>query len=62
MFVDTKKPIVEEIAEGRRCPHCDSAAHFVGRMLDSVKGRTIRIFRCDCGEEQTWVVPDPAQS
>jgi hypothetical protein len=57
-FVDTKNPIVEEIAEGRRCPHCDSAARFVGRMLDSVKGRTIRIFRCDCGE-QAWV-SDPA--
>jgi hypothetical protein len=50
-FVDTNKTIVEEIAEARRCPHCDAAARFVGRMLDSVKGRTIRIFRCDCGEQ-----------
>ena len=55
---ESDKTIVKETANVRRCPYCDAAPRFVGQMLDSVKGRTIRMFRCHCGE-QTWV-SDPA--
>ena len=55
---ESDKTIVKETANVRRCPRCDAATRFVGQMLDSVKGRTIRMFRCHCGE-QTWV-SDPA--
>jgi hypothetical protein len=48
----------KETANVRRCPHCNAANRFAGQVLDSAKGRTIRMFRCRCGE-QTWVA-DPA--
>ncbi len=55
---ESDKSTVKARANVRRCPRCDAATRFVGQMLDSVKGRTIRMFRCHCGE-QTWV-SDPA--
>jgi hypothetical protein len=55
---ESDKTIVKETANVCRCTHCDAAARFVGQMLDSAKGRTIRMFRCHCGE-QIWV-SDPA--
>jgi hypothetical protein len=55
---ESDKTIVKETANVRRCPRCDAATRLAGQMLDSVKGRTIRMFRCHCGE-QTWV-SDPA--
>ncbi len=47
-----------EIKEPRRCPRCSAEPRLIGTMLDSNKGRTIRMFRCQCGE-QSWV-SDPA--
>jgi hypothetical protein len=55
---ESDKTIVKETANERRCPRCDAATRFVGQMLDSVKGRTIRMFRCHCGEQTS--VSDPA--
>jgi ribosomal protein S27AE len=49
--IDSSKIVGED---GRRCPRCNATAPFVAQMLDSAKGRTIRMFRCHCGE-QTWV-------
>jgi hypothetical protein len=49
------------VAEGdaaRRCARCSEQLRLVGTILDSRKGRTIRMFRCQCGE-QTWI-SDPA--
>ena len=57
-LVDTHKTIVDDTAGGRRCPKCGAVASFVGQLLDSAKDRTIRMFRCQCGE-QAWV-SDPA--
>jgi hypothetical protein len=57
-LVDAKKTFVEKTAEGRRCSNCGAVASFVGQMLDPTKGRTIRMFRCHCGE-QAWF-SDPA--
>lgn len=45
----TGKKTVEE----RRCSRCDAQPMLVGSMLDSAKGRAIRMFKCQCGE-QTW--------
>lgn len=39
--------------EHRRCSRCDAQPKPVGTMLDSAKSRTIRMFKCECGE-QTW--------
>jgi hypothetical protein len=55
---DIHETIVEETAGGRRCRNCGAVAGFVGQMLDSAKGRTVRMFRCHCGE-QAWF-SDPA--
>jgi hypothetical protein len=40
-----------EIKVPPRC--CSAEPKLVGTMLDSNKGRTIRMFKCECGE-QTW--------
>ena len=55
---ESDKTIVKETANVRRCPSLRRRDPFVGQMLDSAKGRTVRMFRCHCGE-QTWV-SDPA--
>ncbi len=47
-----------EAKEPRRCIRCSAEPKLVGTMLDSNKGRIIRMFKCHCGE-QTWV-SDPA--
>lgn len=47
-----------QIKEPGRCPRCSAEPKLVGTMLDSNKGHTIRIFRCQCSE-QTWI-SDPA--
>jgi hypothetical protein len=36
--------------EDRRCTRCGAQPQLIRTMLDSVKGRTIRMFKCDCGE------------
>lgn len=48
-----------EAKEPRRCIRCSAEPKLVGTMLDSNKGRIIRMFKCHCGE-QTWV-SDPAR-
>lgn len=39
--------------EDRRCSRCDAQPKLVSRMLDPKTGHTVRMFRCQCGE-QTW--------
>jgi hypothetical protein len=53
-FISTKPMTNSETKEPRRCIRCGAEPKLVGTMLDSNKGRTIRMFRCQCGE-QTWV-------
>jgi hypothetical protein len=35
------------------CNHCGEKPSQVRTMLDSLTGRTVRMFKCKCGE-QTW--------
>ena len=35
------------------CSHCGKKAALVRTMLNSQNGRTVRMFKCECGE-QTW--------
>jgi hypothetical protein len=35
------------------CHHCGGKPAVVRTMLDSLTGRTVRMFKCECGE-QTW--------
>lgn len=37
----------------RVCHLCGKKLAMVRSMLDSLSGRTVRMFRCECGE-QTW--------
>ena len=34
----------------RRCPACAALVHPVHTILDPAKGRTVRVFECECGE------------
>jgi hypothetical protein len=47
------RPDGDSKQEDRSCGHCGKNPRFVGEMLDPVKGRAIRMYRCHCGE-QTW--------
>jgi hypothetical protein len=42
-------------AEARSCRRCGAEPKLVSTMLDSVKGGTLRIFKCQCGERD-WVI------
>jgi hypothetical protein len=53
-FISTKLMTGSETNQPRRCIRCGAEPKLVGTMLDSNKGRTIRMFKCRCGE-QTWV-------
>jgi hypothetical protein len=53
-FISTKQMTGSETKEPRRCIRCSAEPKHIGTMLDSNKGRIIRMFRCQCGE-QTWV-------
>ena len=44
--------------ETRRCIRCSAEPKMVGTMLDLNKGRTIRMFKCQCGE-RTWIADPP---
>ena len=44
----------------RACHHCGAKPDLVRTMLDSLSGRTIRMFKCKCGE-QTWSDIRPPQ-
>ena len=37
----------------RACISCDKKPAFVRTMLNSHNGRTVRMFKCECGE-QSW--------
>jgi hypothetical protein len=37
----------------RACNHCGERPALVRTMLNSLTGRTVRMFNCECGE-QTW--------
>jgi hypothetical protein len=39
--------------EDCRCRRCDAHPKLVLAMLDSAKSRTVRMFKCQCGE-QSW--------
>jgi formate dehydrogenase maturation protein FdhE len=34
----------------RRCPLCAALPHLAQTMLDSRKGKMVRLFHCQCGE------------
>jgi len=53
-YIDTTPANVSKTIEPRRCSRCAAEPRLVGTMLDSNKGRTISMFKCQCGE-QTWV-------
>jgi hypothetical protein len=53
-YFSTNQVTVSETIEPRRCSRCGAVPKLVGTMLDSNKGRTISMFKCQCGE-QTWV-------
>ena len=53
-FISTKQATGSETKEASHCVRCGEEPKLVGTMLDSRKGRTIRMIRCQCGE-QTWV-------
>jgi hypothetical protein len=53
-FISTKQVIGSGTKEPSRCIRCGEEPKLVGTMLDSSKGRTIRMIRCQCGE-QTWI-------
>jgi hypothetical protein len=36
-----------------RCSSCGDKPAFVVKMLNPQSGRTVRMFKCECGE-QTW--------
>jgi hypothetical protein len=36
------------------CHHCGGKPVMVRTMLDSLSGRTVRMFKCGCGE-QAWL-------
>jgi hypothetical protein len=37
----------------RMCSHCGEKLALIRTMLNSLNGRTIRMFKCECGEK-TW--------
>jgi hypothetical protein len=37
----------------RACSHCGQQPALIRSMLDPRQGRTVRMFKCQCGE-QTW--------
>jgi len=53
-FISTKQMTGSETKKTGSCTRCGAEPQLVGTMLDSNKGRTIRMFRCQCGE-QTWI-------
>ena len=36
--------------DGLLCPKCAIRLQLVIKLLDSCKGKTVRMFRCECGE------------
>jgi len=57
-YFSTSQLTGSETTEPLRCSHCAAEPKLICKMLDSNKGRTISMFKCQCGE-QTWV-SDPA--
>ena len=53
-YFSTSQLTGTETTEPRRCSRCAAEPKLVCKMLDSNKGRTISMFKCQCGE-QTWV-------
>jgi hypothetical protein len=35
---------------GPRCPTCAAFPRLAQSLLDPIKGRTVRLFQCQCGE------------
>jgi hypothetical protein len=33
-----------------RCPNCAALPHLVTNMLDTHRGKNVRLYRCDCGQ------------
>jgi hypothetical protein len=46
----TTLPLPKPI-EDRCCAHCGGKSWLALRLLDPIKGRMIRISRCECGKE-----------
>jgi DNA-directed RNA polymerase subunit RPC12/RpoP len=44
---------VDVKSEPPRCSKCGKEPKFLGAMLDSAKGRNIRMYECQCGSK-TW--------
>ena len=50
----------KKTVQNRACCQCGAQPKEVGMMLDSARGRVVRMFKCECGE-QAWVY-DPKQA
>jgi len=53
-FISTKQMTGSENKKTGSCTRCGAEPKLIGTILDSNKGRTIRMLRCQCGE-QIWV-------
>jgi hypothetical protein len=53
-LIGTKQMTGSETREPSRCIRCGEEPKLVGTMLDSSKGRIVRVLGCQCGE-QIWV-------
>jgi hypothetical protein len=40
----------KKTVEGGKCGSCGAQPRLVSTMLDSAKGRIIRMFKCECGQ------------
>jgi hypothetical protein len=52
-YFSPTKPAARQAAEHLRCSRCEAPPAFMFSMLDSARGRTVRMFECQCGE-QIW--------
>ena len=43
-------PAQETQDQGPRCPTCAAYPRLAQSMLDTRNGRTVRLYRCQCGE------------
>ncbi len=54
-YFSTKTLRGSKTDEDDRCDRCGAQLKLISRMMDPRRGRTARIYRCQCGEQAaTW--------
>ena len=53
LFNCSAKPLSANTIIDVRCLKCGTQPKIIQRMLDARRNHTIRMFKCECGE-QTW--------